>query len=266
MKGIAANQWAWKSEANRPAEEKTLETFLSEAAQSGYDAVEYLDEGLGEAARRHGLSVCGAYASAPFHLSWDELNAELSLIGPARQVAELGGEYLSVNCDPKGRWNNRERKTKDELKRQGENMSRLAKEVEPLGVRILMHNHANHPDLHYDDLRSVTEYAAPSVGVCLDTGWALTSLDDPVGRARSLGDRLGGLHLRNQVGPVPTEWLGEGEMDVAAFIAVLKEIGYEHWLTTELWHRNDTAVTRSLLEDQEQTVELLRKLWNSSAD
>ena len=263
MRGIAANRWAWSSEAGRPGSEKTLETFLKEAAEAGYDAVECLAEGLSEGAKAHGLKVCGAYVGGPLHQPWDNINAEEVFLKPARELAEMGGDYLNVNSDPKGTWQERQRKTEDELKRQGENLSRLAKEVEPLGLRILLHNHANTLDLHLDDLKSVTEYADPSVGVCLDTGWAITSQDDPVERARALGARLGGLHLRNQRGEVPTEWLGEGDMDVAAFLAVLKESGYAGWLTTELWHRKDMSVTRSMREDQRRTVELLRGVWGA---
>jgi sugar phosphate isomerase/epimerase len=128
-------------------------------------------------------------------------------------------------------------------------------------MRVLLHNHANSSPLHLDDLKSVVEYAAPAVGVCLDTGWALTSGDDPVACAERLGGRLGGLHLRNQHGEIPAEWLGEGDMDLKAFLEVLKKNNYAGWLTTELWHRNDVNVTRSLMEDQKRSVELLRELW-----
>ncbi len=260
MKGIACNQWAWHSEANRPKEDKTVDTFCAEAAAAGYDAIEFLGEGVAEAAKRHGLKHCGAYAGADMHLPWDPIGAEETLLAPARGIAELGGDFLAVNANPKGSWNARERKTDDELKQQGETFSRLASEVAALGIEIVMHNHANSYDLHMDDLKSVVEYADDRVGVMLDTGWALTSGDDPVDCARRLGSRLRALHLRNQVGDVPTEWLGEGDMDVAAFAAVLKEIGYAGWLGTELWHRADVTVTRPLLEDQRMTVDLLREL------
>ena len=263
MKGFATNQWPWSSEANRPDHEKTLETFLTEAADAGYDAVECLADGLAEAAKGQGIRVCGAYVGGPLHKRWWTLKAKKAFLTPARQIAELGGDYLVVNSDPKGAWNERQRKTEDELKRQGENMSRLARELEPLGLRLLLHNHANTSDLHLDDLKSVTDYAAPEVGVCLDTGWALTSADDPVERARALGRRLAGTHLRNQRGEVPVEWLGEGDMDIAAFVQVLKDIDYSGWITTELWHRQDVDVTRSLVDDQRRTVELLRQLWSA---
>ena len=261
MKGFACNRWAWHSEANRPAEDKTVDTFCAEAGAAGYDAIEALGPGMDEAAERHGLTRCGAYAGAPLHLPWDACDVDAKLLVPAREIAALGGDFLAVNIDPKGSWNARERKTGDEIKRQGENLSRLGKEIEPLGLRVVVHNHANTYDLHMDDIQSVAEHADEAVGVMLDTGWALTSGDDPVERARALGPRLAALHLRNQRGDVPTEWLGDGDMDVAAFIAVLKDIEYDGWLETELWHRADVAVTRSLLEDQRMTVELLRDLW-----
>jgi len=261
MKGIAANRWAWVSEAGRPETEKTLDTFLREATEAGYEAVEAADEGLGRAAQSYGLKVCGTYASGPFHRPWGELDAESAFLAPARVVAALGGDYLVVNVDPKGSWSQRERISEDALKRQGENLSRLAAAVSPMGLRLLLHNHADSTPLHLDDLRSVTEFSVPEVGVCLDTGWALVSDDDPVARARGLGSRLGGLHLRNHRGKTPTEWLGAGDMAMGAFVQALKDIGYAHWLTTELWHRADTTATISLVEAQQSTVSLLRRLW-----
>ena len=260
MKGIAANRFAWSSETGRPAEEKTLEIFIKEAAEAGYDAVECIAEGLAGLVKTYKLKVCGGYVGGSLHLPWSELNAEENLLNPARSVTELHGDYLNVNCSPKGSWSDRERKTEDELKRQGENLSRLAREVKSFGLKVLMHNHANRLDLHSDDLRSVTDYADAAVGVCLDTGWAIASSDDPVDCARRLDKRLGGVHLRNQRKDIPVEWLGEGDMDLASFVRALKEIGYAGWLTTELWHRQDMEIARSLLEDQKMSVQLLRKL------
>ncbi len=260
VKGIAANRWAWVSEANRPASEKNLDVFLREAAEAGYDAVEAADENLADSARRYGLEVCGTYVSGPLHRPWDELDVDRAILKPARAAAELGADYLVVNADPKGSWSRRERKSEDELKRQGENLSRLGEAVTPLGLRLLLHNHADSAPLHLDDLRSVTEFSAAVVGICLDTGWALVSGDDPVERVRALGPRLGGLHLRNHRGRVPTEWLGQGDLDVAAFVRALAETDYCHWLTTELWHREDASPRISLLEAQRRTVDLLRRL------
>ena len=263
MKGIATQRYSWSSELGRPAEEKTLDTFLHEAAQVGYEGVEAYEEGIGELLNTYGLKLAGAYAGVDGQLPWDEMMADGQAMATARAIAELGADYLAVNCNPKGAWNDRQRKTEDELKLQGENLGRLAAEVAPLGLSVVMHNHANRNDLHLDDIRSVTEYAPDGVGIMLDTGWALTSGDDPLARLRELGSRVRAVHLRNQFGDRPTEWLGEGEMDMAECIATLKQLGYNGWLTTEIYYRPDTVLTRSHLDNQRRNVELLRQLWGS---
>jgi sugar phosphate isomerase/epimerase len=97
--------------------------------------------------------------------------------------------------------------------------------------------------------------------VCLDTGWALASGDDPVARARALGSRVRAVHLRNGRGALPTEWLGEGDIDLAAFVGVLRAGGYDGWLTTELWHRADVTRTRSLLACHQASIAFLQRAW-----
>ncbi len=261
MKGIATQRYSWSSEPGRPAEEKTLDMFLSEAAEAGYDGVEAMDSDMAGGLQRFGLRLSGAYVGVAAHLAWDEMDASGEAMDTARTIAELGGDYIAVNCNPKGVWDDRERKTDDELKVQGENLTRLADQIAPLGIDVVMHNHADRNDLHVDDLRSVTEYADDSVGILFDTGWSLTSADEPVGRLRELGSRVRAVHLRNQFGEAPTEWMGEGEMDVADCLAALKEFGYDGWLTTEIYYRADTNLTQSLVQNQTRTVALLRELW-----
>lgn len=261
MKGTATGLYGWTSEPGRPPEKKTLEVMLAEVAQAGYDGVEHEAEGVGELAQRYGLKVIGGYVGAPLHLPWEEVDSEGQVMATARRLAALGAEYLNVNCNPKGSWSDRQRKSEDELKLQGENLTRLAEAIAPLGLELVMHNHADRNDLHLDDLRAVTEFAGDQVGVCLDTGWCLTSGDDPVARIRELGPRLRALHLRNQFGDRPTQWLGEGDIDMAKCLAALKQIGYQGWLTTEIYYRADTHLTRSLVENQRRSVALLRELW-----
>ncbi len=261
MLGIAAAPYGWSSEPDRPAAEKTLETYVAEAAASGCDGVETIAEGVEPWLARYGVRVSGAYVSAPFHLPWDETGAAQRCLPAARELARLGGTFLLVNCDPKGSWGNRERKTAAELRQQGANLSHLAELVAPLGVRVAMHNHANTSPLHLDDLASVTDHADAAVGVCLDTGWAITSQDDPLARIRALGSRLTALHLRNQVGPQPVEWLGEGDLDLRETVRALHQVGYEGWLTTELYYPAGTVRTMSIVEDHRRSNDLLRRLW-----
>lgn len=261
MRGISTQRYGFSSEPDRPAAEKTLEAFLEGAAAAGCDAVEAYEPGIGPLLARHGLGLSGSYVGGVFHGPFADLEAEERVLPVARAIAGLGADELVVNCDPKGSWGQRERKSEDELRRQGENLTRLAELIAPLGLRLTMHNHANRHDLHLDDLRAVTEYSGEQVGVCLDIGWTLTSGDEPVARAQALGPRLTALHLRNQVGPQPTEWLGEGDIDLAALVAVLRGQGYANWLTLEIYYPAGLQRTASLVDNCRRSVTLLRSLW-----
>jgi len=263
MLGVASVQFTWSSEAGRPAGEKTLETFLAEVKAAGCDGVEALQDGLGDELAKHGLKLAGSYLNGPLHLPWSEVDSA-GLIAKAKQAAALGAHYIAVNCDPKGSWSNRERKTAGELRTQGENLGRLADAVAELGLVLTMHNHANQYDLHRDDLDAVVKYGPDNVYLCLDTGWSLSSEDDPVVNATDHASRIKAVHLRNQRGSIPTEWLGEGDIDLAAVLQPLKAAGYAGWLTTELWHRDDVTRTMSLMENQRRSVKLLHELWGAA--
>ncbi len=76
--------------------------------------------------------------------------------------------------------------------------------------------------------------------------------------------RIKAVHLRNQRGSIPTEWLGEGDIDLAAVLSPLRAADYAGWLTTELWHREDVARTMSLLENQRRSAALLHDLWGAA--
>jgi sugar phosphate isomerase/epimerase len=66
--------------------------------------------------------------------------------------------------------------------------------------------------------------------------------------------------LRNQRGPVPTEDLLEGDLDLPAIVAALLGSGYRGWLSMELWHPAPTAAQRSMVEDVRRSVAYLRGL------
>ena len=70
MKGIATQRYSWSSEPGRPAEEKTLDTFLREAAQVGYQGVEAYEEGISSLLCTYELKLAGAYAGVDAHLPW----------------------------------------------------------------------------------------------------------------------------------------------------------------------------------------------------
>lgn len=262
--GYSSNLYGWFERAKLDGRPATLADVLSGCSEAGLDAVEInagpqMAEGIA-AARAAGLAVSGTYLGLPLHEAWATLDAERVVLPCAHLLAEAGGSDFLVNADPKGGWGNAQPKTEDELKRQGDNLTRLAALLAPTGVRLCFHNHAATPALTDDDLRSVIDYAGPTVGLCVDTGWAHTSQRDGIAWVRAYPERIVAFHLRNQRGPVPTEDLVEGEIDVAALAQALKDIGYKGWLALELWHRADTGATRSMVEDVRRSIDHLRAL------
>jgi sugar phosphate isomerase/epimerase len=175
-------------------------------------------------------------------------------------LAEAGGRDLVINADPKGGFASPLKKTEDEFKQQGENLSVIAEICKPYGLKASLHNHADDSHNAEGDLRSVISYASADTGLCVDTGWAMAAGIQPEDWLTSYPERIFSLHLRNQRGSVPAEDLLEGELDIEAFVKTLYGIGYTGWLTLELWHREDTFPIRSLKGDTKLSAGFLKRI------
>ncbi len=245
----------WRQEDNEPA----WGDIFKACAESGMDAVE-LDPSphLVQLASEHGLSVSGSYLGLPLHEK--ELQLRQHVVPFAEMLAEAGGRDLVINADQKGGFVSPLKKTEDEFKQQGENLSVIAEICKPYGLKASLHNHAD--DRHNAEgyLRSVIRYASADAGLCVDTGWALAAGIQPENWLASYPERIFSLHLRNQRGSVPAEDLLEGEIDIESFITTLHRIGYTGWLTLELWHREDTLPKRSLKEDTKLSAKFLERI------
>ena len=63
---------------------------------------------------------------------------------------------------------------------------------------------------------------------------------------------------------MPTQTLEEGDLDLPGVVAAIQTVGYAGWIGLELWHRQDTLITRSMPECQQESLAYLRKLWGNS--
>jgi inosose dehydratase len=73
----------------------------------------------------------------------------------------------------------------------------------------------------------------PRVGLCVDTGHFHSAKADTVALIRHFAPRVYAVHLKDHIGTVSVG-IGRGEIDLAAEIAALREVGYEGDLTVEL--------------------------------
>lgn len=256
--GFSSNLYGW---FERYGKEATRAQILHDCRLAGLDAVEATASPETMAIlKAEGLRLSGNYIGVQLHEDWSTLPVEQELLPHARRTAEGGGTDWLVNADPKGGWAAKLPKTEVELKRQGENLTRLADLAAPLGLKLCFHNHADTKEGTEGDLRSVVEYTGANVGLCVDTGWAWVSGCDPVEWVRRYPKRIRAFHLRNQRGRVPTEDLLEGDIDFRALVAAMREIRYEGWLALELWHPPETNPQRTMMEDVSRSIAFLKQI------
>jgi sugar phosphate isomerase/epimerase len=254
--GVATALYGWMERFRRDGLEWDWPSLYGACAASGVEAVE-TDPTPEKLAilRDLGLAVSGSYVGLPLHPADVAGGLADAVLPVAERLAVAGGAVLTLNADPVPGSHG---KTADDARRQGEHLTRAAELVRPLGLRIALHNHADRFEDAQADLASVTEHAAPEVGLCIDAHWAAVAGHDPVAWAQAHGDRVLGLHLRNGRGRVPTEDLADGDVDVPALLAALP--GYRGWLTLELWHPESMTPERSMVEDTRRAAAYLRGL------
>ena len=261
IRGYSSAMFGWRQRARDDGLPTDAASVARGAAEAGLDALESdarmdVYPHLAPA----GLRASAQYLSLTLHDTWEAVRAEERVLPAARLLAAHGGTDLLLNPSAPEGDSGPVLKTAAQVRRQGEHLSRVAELAAPLGLRVCVHNHATRFDLAEADLRSVVDHSAPSVGLCVDTGWAHTSGHDPLAWIRAYPRRVFAVHLRNQRGAVPTEDLLEGDLDIAAIVSGLVGGGYRGWLSMELVHRAATGARRSMVEDVRRSVEYLRPL------
>jgi len=112
---------------------------------------------------------------------------------------------------------------------------RLAEEYD---VRLGIHNHGGQHWLgNKDTLTRVFSETNERIGLCLDTGWFIDARHTPEDMVRAFKDRLYGMHLKDfvykRVRKPEDVALGEGLLDVPAFVAALREVDYDGFCVLE---------------------------------
>jgi inosose dehydratase len=243
------------------------EELLAEMARAGYEGTElgppgYLGEGpeLRERLGRHGLGMAGGFV--PIHFSepdrWEEdfrgLDRTLELLAAA---GDAGAR--PVLCDagsPERQANPGRGKDLREIGLDDAGWRRLADGVKRAEARA--RERGFEPTFHH---HGATYVEAPweierlmeltDVGVLLDTGHLLLGDGDPLSALREWGERINHVHAKDvRLGVLEQvvadradmieAWrrgvfcrLGDGDVDLPAFFAALRESGYSGWVVVE---------------------------------
>jgi sugar phosphate isomerase/epimerase len=253
-RGIATALYGWMERYAREGVEWDWERIYDDCAAAGVDAVE--TDPLPEKVRileRLGLRVSSSYIGIPLDEPLPGAVFAERILPVAHRLADAGGTTLVMNADAFS--------TPRVL---ADNLNRIAGAVAPLGLEVALHNHADEPVRAAAELSAVIELADPSVGLCIDTGWAVVAGHDPVAWAREHAARVRAFHLRTvDAAGTPAEDLTSGAPDIRALLAAAP--GFDGWLILELWHPDAMRPSGSMIEANRRSVELLRGLVGPKA-
>lgn len=232
------------------------ERVLSEMKEIGLTATEFGPQGwlpIEAAARAkavsgYGLEPVGSFFLAVMH----DPN-----FNPLEQVREeleafrvAGGSYLILAADS-GRDGYDDRPVLDETGWQTlfTNLSRIREVCEEAGVTACIHPHWGTMVQNVDEVERVLDNS--SVGLCLDTGHLAAGGADVVELVRKYAERVDIVHakdirreLTDQLLPGQITWsqgikagmftpIGDGDIDFAAIVAALNEVGFDGYYVLE---------------------------------
>lgn len=217
----------------------STEAAINDIAGAGYAGVEMFDGNLRQYEERPdelrrllddaGLSLVAVYSGANF-VYRDILADEFWRI---EKAAALAATFGATNLVVGGGAQRSAGTTDEDYDRLAEGLDRVAEIAERAGLRPSYHPHlttiVEGPD-QVDRILSMTR-----IGFCPDTGHLAAGGGDPVDLIRRHIDRVTHVHLKDfTADPFGFHPLGRGGVDIPGVIRVLRDAGYDGWVTVEL--------------------------------
>jgi len=239
--------------------------MMDEMVEAGYSATEW---GPGmpddpEVVRtemgKRDLDMVGAFVRLGYRdrEKWDE--ADEAALSVARRVKAAGGSILVAaelgddRRDAEGGHVDESRGLTDEQwTHLAEGLSHLADLLEPMGMRVVLHNHVGtYVETAAETKRFLEETDPAKVGWCLDVGHLKYGGGDAMDFLPTYGDRVEHVHLKD-VDPQVLQrakdenWsfskalyeiifpeLGQGLVDIPEIVRWLEKNGYDGWYVLE---------------------------------
>jgi inosose dehydratase len=160
----------------------------------------------------------------------------------AQFVRAVGGLHLQIIDEPpKGAT-----LAPENYKRMGRLLTELGKRTADAGIPLVYHNHMNSMSQPPEGTAAIMDASDPRyVRLLLDVAHYQQGGGDPVKAVAQYKDRIGVVHLKDVVSPVPAVEgtpprtyqfveLGRGKVDLKGVISALDKIGYQGWGIIEL--------------------------------
>jgi inosose dehydratase len=131
-------------------------------------------------------------------------------------VKAAGAKHISVSFSPDGMWG------------AFKTAEKLAKKY---GVRLGIHNHGGYDWLGNSTILDyVFRHTGESIGLCLDTAWAIDAKQNPIHMVEKFGSRITAVHIKDFVYSKSREpkdvVIGTGNLDLPGLVKALKKVKF----------------------------------------
>lgn len=213
---------------------------------------------------QHGLSMPSAYANIRLHgPDADENIAHWVAVAPTLHAG--GVRYLEVNPEPI-EWGKLIDKNDIQLRHQAASLERLGFQMLSAGIELCYHTHD--PEMRqgareFHHMLQVTDPLA--VGFNIDPHWIFRGCGNSQVALEDIldmyGDRIRTIHLRQSVGGVWSETLGDGDIDHEPIVDVLKAIEFDGVIVVEQAAEDGTPETMSMAEREKYNADWARRTF-----
>jgi inosose dehydratase len=240
-----------------------LESVLADIAAIGFEGVELGGAFPRDPAQlrallsRHGLDLVGGWYSGELlrrsvDEEWEAARSHLALLQAMGARVFIFAETSNAIHGNRARaLGETPRLGGEAWKPFGARMSAFAERVAAEGLRFAYHHHLGTVVEREADLRDFIESTSEAVGLTVDTGHAALAGIDPVRVIREHPGRVAHVHCKDVRGPVFTALRdrkasfldgvlegmftvpGDGDLDYAAVMRALADVGYGGWIIVE---------------------------------
>jgi len=268
---LAAHTSIWMEEAEfrnlGPA--SILDEALAGTARAGYSRVELVSEFLDAALRDRTFALLEKYKLEPSIVFTADALYQKEIAEASRQrVKELawfmmGRGTAFVNFSPAAK-PDEQPKTVEELETESYQLNRMADDLRPAGIELMVHHHEAEMRDNAREWRYWLAHTEPKlVSYCLDVDWVSRAGVSPLSLLDTAGPRVRSLHLRNPKKGVDQELLGPGDIDMPRIARLLRQMSFDGFLVVELQHNAATPRQRSLPTDLSTSRFYMQEIFGS---
>jgi inosose dehydratase len=197
--------------------------------------------------RSSGLQMPSVYSGGAMHeaaLADETIQRGLDI---GKECQPFGCVAVVCNANPKGAGIE---KTDQELAFQAQSFNRMGSILSENQLQLRVHNHTPEMVNGAREWRYTLARTDPRfVSFCLDLDWVHQGGEDPLALLKEAGSRVREIHVRNARNKLWLEAFQPGDIDYGVIAHYLSSSNIRPLIVVELAYRENTVVTRPLVDD-----------------